>query len=158
MALADMRRREPAAARMLIEAKASGEPAEVRLALIELMRFGLNAEDAPFLKSLATDRSGKVQDLAGRLLARLGEHGHSSEGGAEDPAVELAVFIGEGKSGFIRRRTTYTPAKLKSRRRKSAAPNCSRPAIWSTSPDGSASRNPNSSEPGSSAPTTTLIS
>lgn len=114
IALADMRRREPAAARMLIEAKASGEPAEVRLALIELMRFGLSAEDAAFLKSIATDRSGKVQDLAGRLLARLGEHGHSSEGGAEDPAVELAVFIGEGKSGFIRRRTTYTPAKLKS--------------------------------------------
>ncbi|MET3578032.1 hypothetical protein ABID19_001049 [Mesorhizobium robiniae] len=114
IALADMRRSEPASARTLIEAKASGEPAEIRLALIELMRFGLNAEDAPFLKSLATDRSGKVQELASRLLARLGEHGHSSEGGAEDPAVELAAFIGEGKSGFIRRRTTYTPAKLKS--------------------------------------------
>jgi hypothetical protein len=114
IALADMRRTEPASARMLIEAKAPGEPAEVRLALIELMRFGLNAEDAPFLKGLATDRSGKVQNLAGRLLARLGEHGHPSEGGADDPAVELAAFISEGKSGFIRRRTTYTPAKLKS--------------------------------------------
>ncbi|MGX9180237.1 DUF5691 domain-containing protein [Mesorhizobium sp. BHbdii] len=114
IALADMRRTESASARMLIEAKASGEPAEVRLALIELMRFGLNPEDAPFLKSLSADRSGKVRELAGRLLARLGEHGHLSEGGADDPAVELAAFISEGKSGFIRRRTTYTPAKLKS--------------------------------------------
>jgi hypothetical protein len=112
IALADMRRTEPASARMLIEAKASGEPAEVRFALIELMRFGLNPEDAPFLKSLSADRSGKVRELAGRLLARLGEHGHLSEGGADDPAVELAAFINEGKSG-IRRRTTYTPAKLK---------------------------------------------
>lgn len=114
IALADMRRTESASARMLIEAKASGEPAEVRLALIELMRFDLNPEDAPFLKSLSADKSGKVRELAGRLLARLGEHGHLSEGGADDPAVELAAFISEGKSGFIRRRTTYTPAKLKS--------------------------------------------
>ncbi|RWB31782.1 MAG: hypothetical protein EOS57_26100 [Mesorhizobium sp.] len=114
MALADMRRSEPASARMLVEAKASGEPAEVRLALIELMRFGLNPEDAPFLKSLSADRSGKVRELAGRLLARLGEHGHSSEGWADGPAAELAAFISEGKSGFIRRRSIYTPAKLKS--------------------------------------------
>ncbi|MGX5840879.1 DUF5691 domain-containing protein [Mesorhizobium sp. ArgA1] len=111
-ALAEMRRRDPAAARGLIEAKAPGEPAEVRLALIELMHFGLTPEDAPFLKSLATDRSGKVQELAGRLLARLGEH--TGDGGTDDPVAELAAFIAEGKSGFIRRRTTYTPAKLKS--------------------------------------------
>ncbi|UVK38439.1 hypothetical protein LHFGNBLO_005602 [Mesorhizobium sp. AR10] len=114
MALAEMRRRDPAAARSLIEAKAPGEPAEVRLALIELMHFGLTPEDAPLLKSLATDRSGKVQELAGRLLARLGEHGRAGDGGADDPVAELAAFISEGKSGFIRRRTTYTPAKLKS--------------------------------------------
>ncbi|RWM81600.1 MAG: hypothetical protein EOR81_05995 [Mesorhizobium sp.] len=112
--LANMRRTEPALARMLIEAKASGEPAEVRLALIELMRFGLSAEDAPFFKSLSADRSGNVRELAGRLLARLGEHGRSNDGGPDDPAAELAAFISEGKSGFIRRRTTYTPAKLKS--------------------------------------------
>ncbi|MES0076155.1 DUF5691 domain-containing protein [Mesorhizobium sp. M0058] len=113
IALTEMRRRDPATARSLMEAKAPGEPAEVRLALIELMHFGLTPEDAPFLKSLATDRSGKVQELASRLLARLGEHGRVG-GGADDPVAELAAFIAEGKSGFIRRRTTYTPAKLKS--------------------------------------------
>ncbi len=114
IALGEMRRRDPATARSLMEAKAPGEPAEVRLALIELMHFGLTPEDAPFLKSLATDRSGKVQELASRLLARLGEHGRVGGGGADDPVAELAAFIAEGKSGFIRRRTTYTPAKLKS--------------------------------------------
>ncbi|MFD1981108.1 DUF5691 domain-containing protein [Mesorhizobium newzealandense] len=113
-ALADMRRTAPASARMLIETKGSGEPAEVRLALIELMRFGLGADDVPFLQSLSADRSGKVRELAGRLLARLGEHGHPRDGGPEDPTAELAAFIAEGKSGFIRRRTTYAPAKLKS--------------------------------------------
>lgn len=114
IALADMRRSEPASARMLMEAKASGEPAEVRLALIELMRFSLTPEDAPFLKSLSADRSGKVRELAGRLLARLGEHDHSNDGGPDNPVAELAAFISEGKSGFIRRRSIYTPAKSKS--------------------------------------------
>ncbi|MER9409438.1 DUF5691 domain-containing protein [Mesorhizobium sp. M0589] len=114
IALAEMRRRDPATARSLMEAKATGEPAEVRLALIELMHFNLTPTDAPFLKSLATDRSGKVRELAGRLLARLGEHGRPGNDGADDPVAELAAFITEGKSGFIRRRTTYTPAKLKS--------------------------------------------
>jgi hypothetical protein len=109
-----MRRRDPATARSLMEAKAPGEPAEVRLALIDLMHFGLSPADVPFLKSLATDRSGKVQELAGRLLARLGEHGRAGDGATDDPVAELAAFITEGKSGFIRRRTTYTPAKLKS--------------------------------------------
>ncbi|QND59085.1 DUF5691 domain-containing protein [Mesorhizobium huakuii] len=113
-ALADMRRTAPAAARQLIETRGSSEPAEVRLALIALMHFGLGADDVPFLKSLSADRSGKVRELAGRLLARLGEHGQPGDGGPEDPIAELAAFITEGKSGFIRRRTTYAPAKLKS--------------------------------------------
>ncbi|MDX8458966.1 DUF5691 domain-containing protein [Mesorhizobium humile] len=113
-ALVDLRRSTPALARTLIETKGASEPAEVRLALIELMRFGLSADDVPFLKSLSADRSGKVRDMAGRLLARLGEHGNPTEGGSEDPIAELAAFIEEGKSGFIRRRTTYAPIKPKS--------------------------------------------
>lgn len=113
-ALADMRRTAPAVARQLIETKGSAEPAEIRLTLIALMHFGLGADDVPFLKSLSADRSGKVRELAGRLLARLGQHGQPGDSGPEDPIAELAAFITEGKSGFIRRRTTYTPAKLKS--------------------------------------------
>ncbi|ODA94015.1 hypothetical protein BFX40_14825 [Mesorhizobium sp. SEMIA 3007] len=113
-ALADMRRTAPAVARQLIETKGSSEPAEIRLVLIALMHFGLGAGDVPFLKSLSADRSGKVRELAGRILARLGEHGQPGDGGPGDPTAELAAFITEGKSGFIRRRTTYAPAKLKS--------------------------------------------
>ena len=113
-ALVDLRRTAPAWARTLIETKGASEPAEVRLALIELLRFGLSADDVPFLKSLSADRSGKVREMAGRLLARLGERANPTEGGSEDPIAELAAFIEEGKSGFIRRRTTYAPVKPKS--------------------------------------------
>lgn len=113
-ALVDLRRSAPALARTLIETKGASEPAEVRLALIELMRFGLGADDVPFLKSLSADRSGKVREMASRLLARLGERGNPASGGSEDPTVELAAFVEEGKSGFIRRRSTYAPIKPKS--------------------------------------------
>lgn len=113
-ALTDMRRTAPALARQLIEAKGSNEPAEVRSSLIELMGVGLSTDDTPFLKSLFADRSGRVREVAGRLLARLGEQGNPGDGGPEDLAAELAAFISEGKSGFFRRRTNYAPAKLKS--------------------------------------------
>lgn len=113
-ALADLRGTAPALARMLIEAKGPREPAEVRAALIELMRFGLSADDVPFLRSLSADRSSKVRELAGWLLARLGEHGNPGDGGPEDPIAELAAFIAESRSGFIRRRTVYAPVRLKS--------------------------------------------
>ncbi|MDX8500586.1 DUF5691 domain-containing protein [Mesorhizobium sp. VK4C] len=113
-ALVDLRRTMPALARTLIETKGASEPAEGRLALIELMRVGLGADDVPYLKSLSTDRSGKVREMAGRLLARLGERGNPADSGSEDPIAELAAFIEEGKSGFIRRRSTYAPIKLKS--------------------------------------------
>ncbi|MDX8524263.1 DUF5691 domain-containing protein [Mesorhizobium sp. MSK_1335] len=111
VALAGMRRSEPAVARLLIEAKAPAESADVRLSLVELVRIGLGPDDAPFLKSLAADRSTKIRELAGRMLAMLGQHG---EGGADAPVAELAGFIEEGKAGFIRRRTTFGPAKTKS--------------------------------------------
>ena len=113
-ALIDLRRSAPALARTLIETKGASEPAEVRFALVELMRFGLGADDVPFLKSLSADRSGKVREMAGRLLARLGERGNQADGGSEDSTAELAAFIEEGKSGFIRRRATYAPIKPKS--------------------------------------------
>ncbi len=111
LALAAMRRSEPAEARLLIEAKAASESADVRLPLIELIRIGLGPDDAPFLKGLANDRSSKVRESASRMLAMLGQHG---EGGADAPIFELAGFIEEGKAGFIRRRTTFGPVKTKS--------------------------------------------
>lgn len=113
-ALIDLRRTTPAVARVLIEAKGPSEPSEARLGLIELMGFGLGVDDVPFLKSLSADRSGKVREMAGRLLARLGERGNPGDGGSQDRAAELAGLIAVTKSGIFRRRTTYAPLKLKS--------------------------------------------
>jgi Family of unknown function (DUF5691) len=111
IALADIRRSDPAKARELLEAKAGGEAAEARLALIELLRVNLSAADAPYLQSLSADRSGKVKQLAARLLARIGLAG---AGEAAADVAELAGFIEQSRSGLLRRRTVYTPRALKS--------------------------------------------
>jgi hypothetical protein len=112
IALADVRRSDPAKARALLEAKAAGEAAETRLALIELLRVNLSAADLPYLQSLAADRSGKVKQLAARLLARIGQRSSGDEAMAE--AAELAAFVETGKSGWLRRRPVYAPRDLKS--------------------------------------------
>lgn len=111
VALADIRRNDPAAARTLLEARAGSEPAEVRLPLIELLRVNLSPDDAPYLQSLASDRSGKVKLLAARFLARIGQNQTGTDGEAE--AKELAGFIEPGRTGLIRRRTTYAPKTVK---------------------------------------------
>jgi hypothetical protein len=112
IALADVRRSDPAKARSLLEAKAAGEAAETRLALIELLRVNLSADDTPYLQSLAADRSGKVKRLSARLLARIGQRSAGDEAVAE--TAELAAFIEPGKSGWLSRRTVYRPRELKS--------------------------------------------
>lgn len=109
-ALADVRRREPAAARVLLEAKVGAESADLRLSLLELLRVNLSADDAPYLKSLTADRSGKVKQLATRLLARIGQR---QGDGDDDDAGELADFIEQGRAGLIRRHSTFTPKALK---------------------------------------------
>jgi len=134
IALADVRRSEPAAARMLIETRDQASRRRSGLHSSKLMRVGLGADDVPFLKSLSADRSGKVRELASRLLARLGEHGNPADGGPEDPTTELAAFITEGKSGFIRRRTTYSPVKLKSPAQESRRVDLLQPVTWSILP------------------------
>jgi Family of unknown function (DUF5691) len=112
LALAAIRRFDPAKARALLEAKVAGEAAEVRLALIELLRVNLGPDDVPYLQSLSADRSGKVKQLAARLLARVGQHA-SGEDVASDVA-ELAGFVEAGRAGWLRWRTVYAPKELKS--------------------------------------------
>jgi hypothetical protein len=112
LALGDIRRSDPARARALLEARAGAEPAETRLALIELLRVNLSVDDAPYLRGLAGDRSAKVKQLAARLLARIGQAAADGETAAD--ATELAGFIEQGKAGLLRRRTVYTPRELKS--------------------------------------------
>jgi Family of unknown function (DUF5691) len=71
-ALVALRARDPGAARAIIAAKASSEPAERRVMLIEILEAGLSDPDVELLEAQANDRSDRVQALARLYLARLG--------------------------------------------------------------------------------------
>jgi hypothetical protein len=108
-ALAALRRRDPAAARVLLEAKVASEGADVRLRLLGVLATRLSDADMPFLQGIvASDRAPKVRLLATSLLARLG-HGSA----AKDDVVELAVFFELRSKGFLRRRRIVVPRSLK---------------------------------------------
>jgi hypothetical protein len=109
--LKSMRRQDPARALQLITARAGQEAAEKRLALIETLAVGLNDQDAPYLQSLAGDRSDKIKTLAWRLLARLR---HKGAGMPAEDMAELADFLETGSKGIFKRTATIRAKKLKS--------------------------------------------
>ena len=106
-----LRQEDPGRALQLIAARAGQETAEKRLALVETLATGLNDEDAPYLQSLAGDRSGKVKALAGRLLARLR---HKGVGMPAEDIAELAAFLETGSKGIFKRAATIGAKTLKS--------------------------------------------
>lgn len=108
-ALAELRRRDPGAARVLLETRLPGEGADTRLRLLGHLTQGLSEADAPFLETLAAgDRAPKVKALAASLLARLGR---GSAVGEE--ATELAGFFTLGTKGLLRRSRTVAANVLK---------------------------------------------
>ena len=99
VALAELRLRDPAAARGVLEAKLAGEGADARLRLLGVMENDLSEGDIAFLEAVAAgDRAPKVKALAASLLARLGR----SDAGGEDIA-ELASFLALHTKGLLRR-------------------------------------------------------
>lgn len=104
--LRTIRQVNPDAARELLMAKAAQEPAEKRLPLIELLKINLSEKDIPYLTDLTSDRSGKIQSYATRLLAQLGKRSKSSKEGDED-LQELANAISKEKKGIILGRWVY---------------------------------------------------
>lgn len=109
-ALTALRRQDPAAARILLEAKMGGEGAEARFRLLEALATGLSDADAAFLQTLhAGDRAPRVKVLAQTLLARLGR---SEEAGGED-VTELAGFFEIQTKGLLRRTKIVAPKPIK---------------------------------------------
>jgi hypothetical protein len=108
-ALAALRARDPGAARAIIAAKASSEPAERRVMLIETLETGLSDQDAEFLEALANDRSDRVQALALLYLARLGRRVD-----ADALTTELADMLEIRNSEAPRRRIQLALKTLKS--------------------------------------------
>jgi len=90
---ADVRRKDPAEGRALIESVWKTEPAPVRAALLEALSVGLGADDKPFLEKLATDRAESVKQAAAQLLARM----PSDEGFAQRVAEAALWFRHTGK-------------------------------------------------------------
>jgi hypothetical protein len=69
--LTDLRRRDPGAARDLLEAGWAAEAPAERAALVGVLGHGLDAADEPFLERCLADRRGEVRRVAAQLLARL---------------------------------------------------------------------------------------
>ncbi|MBH5396880.1 hypothetical protein HZZ13_03610 [Bradyrhizobium sp. CNPSo 4010] len=99
VALAELRRRDPSAARAVLEAKLAGETADTRWRLLSLLSEQLSDEDLTFLEAVAAnDRAPKVKALATSLLARLGRGP-----AAGDDTAELAGFFAVKTKGLLRR-------------------------------------------------------
>jgi len=116
--LIGLRRRDPSAARALLEAKLGSENADARLRLLSLLSDRLSGEDVAFLEGLvANDRAPKVKALATSMLARLG-HGPA----AGEDIAELAGFFSvetealQSRSRVIEIERPKTPAQWQRRK------------------------------------------
>jgi Family of unknown function (DUF5691) len=69
--LANLRDRDPQAARGLLTEGWARETGEERASLLALLSRGLSADDEEFLEAALDDRAAAVRDTARRLLARL---------------------------------------------------------------------------------------
>lgn len=69
--LREERRKDAAAARVLLEGVFKSEPAPVRGELLEALGTGLSTDDLPFLESLAADRADSVRAIATAIIARV---------------------------------------------------------------------------------------
>ena len=97
--LVELRRRDPSAARAVLNAKLGNESAESRLRLLSLLSERLSDDDIAFLETTAAnDRAPKVKALAASLLARLGRGA-----GIGEDAAELAGFFAVKTTGILRR-------------------------------------------------------
>jgi uncharacterized protein DUF5691 len=69
--LREQRRKDPAAARVLLEGVFKSETAAARADLLGALDIGLGADDLLFLESVASDRSEAVRELVARLIANV---------------------------------------------------------------------------------------
>jgi hypothetical protein len=119
VALTELRRCDPAAARAVLEAKLAGENADVRLRLLGLLESRLSEDDVPFLESIAaTDRAPKVKALAASLLSRM----NRGSAGSSDDLAELKGFFAIKTKGLLRRSrvVAFENAKTPAQRQRRA--------------------------------------
>jgi hypothetical protein len=102
--IADLRKRDPAGARGLVEACLAAEPATLRAELIGALETGLGADDRALLDRLATDRAQTVREAALRLLAMLpGTDAH------DERLAKAVAALRVTREGLLRRRLVIAP-------------------------------------------------
>ena len=106
--LRTMRASDPDRALQLIADHAGSESAEPRFKLVEVLQTNLNSADADYLTSLSSDRSGRVKDLAKKLLGRLG-----IGTGSSNDLTELAGFITVSHEGLFKKKLSVWASPLK---------------------------------------------
>jgi hypothetical protein len=88
--LRSLRKRDPAAARSLIEKTWSEDPPEFRERTIDELGVGLSAADEPFLEKCLRDRRREIRAEAQRLLCRIPGSGFSQR--MRERAGHILVF------------------------------------------------------------------
>ncbi|MGA9668362.1 MAG: DUF5691 domain-containing protein [Terracidiphilus sp.] len=109
--IADRRRQDATAARVLVEAVWAQESADMRVRLLAALETGLHVDDQPFLEGLGKDRAPRVRALAQRFLARL------TGNRADHPALAACLErIQRTTTGLLKKRTALKlelPATVK---------------------------------------------
>jgi hypothetical protein len=124
--LRQQRRRDPVAARVLLESVFKSEPAAVRGELLAALDAGLSAADLPFLESLSADRSESVRNVALRLSGSV--PGTPAFAARLAAAARCFVRNASGGNALLRRAgltrsadTVFTPPKKATRSEQRSA-------------------------------------
>jgi hypothetical protein len=115
LALAELRRTAPDAARELLAEKLPELSAEERLRIVETWDEWLSEDDVPLLQGFVKDRSGKVRRLIERYLGRIGGVEHASE-----DVSEFADYFSASKRSRGQCTVTAKPLKTKAQRKRRA--------------------------------------
>jgi hypothetical protein len=94
----ELRHRDAAHARQVMEYLWPNEPANTRADLLRLLQTGLTDDDRAFLESLSSDRAQSVRETASQLLARIA----GTEAFA-DRMANLKRYIEVASKGLLRR-------------------------------------------------------
>jgi hypothetical protein len=97
--LQNARRKDPVAARALLEGSFASEPAAMRTDLLRALEIGLSVDDLPFLESVAGDRAEGVRDAAAALIAAV----PGTDGFSARLADAARCFVREKRSGILSR-------------------------------------------------------
>lgn len=109
--LEEVRTRDAAAGRALLETVWASESADARVRLIPVLQTGLSEDDEQFLQSAVKDRAPRVRGVAQRLLARLAGKADGN------PALAACLErIQKSKTGLLKKRAALKlelPATVK---------------------------------------------